>query len=301
MWAPSRPLSRFPPSSEGKSGRQAARFRVFRPHRKGRVGANRPATFGSHPEGGRAWAPTSRPMPFRPPSGTLLVNRAAVFPVRPTDCGTDRRAKSLLVNRPAVFPVRPTDCGTDRRATSLLVNRPAVFPVRPTVRGIDPRAKSFLVNRPAVFPVRPTVRGTDRRATSLLVNRRAVFPIRSAGGRGSRAGRSIPPGPFCPCRWAAVPDARRAISPAPRAGAPVGRGRGSPGPNRAHGGTVPVAADHPPNSLPTQRHPRRRYACPPFFVHFVHFAVPVRPRAILPEVLAQFRGTFFKQSRADRG
>ena len=229
MWAPSRPLSRFPPSSEGKSGRQAARFRVFRPHRKGRVGANRPATFGSHPEGGRAWAPTSRPMPFRPPSGTLLVNRAAVFPVRPTDCGTDRRAKSLLVNR------------------------------------------------------------------------RAVFPIRSAGGRGSRAGRSIPPGPFCPCRWAAVPDARRAISPAPRAGAPVGRGRGSPGPNRAHGGTVPVAADHPPNSLPTQRHPRRLHARPLFFVHIVHFAFPVRPRAILPDALAQFRGTFFKQSRADRG
>ena len=40
---------------------------------------------------------------------------------------------------------------------------------------------------------------------------------------------------------------------------------------------------------------------PPFFVHSVHFAVPIRLRAILPDALAQFRGVFLKPCRTDRG
>jgi len=56
-----------------------------------------------------------------------------------------------------------------------------------------------------------------------------------------------------------------------------------------------------PDWLITPRHPRSLYTCPPFFVHFVHFAVPIRARAILPDVLAQFREVFLKPCRSDRG
>lgn len=43
------------------------------------------------------------------------------------------------------------------------------------------------------------------------------------------------------------------------------------------------------------------FMTPRFFVHFVHFVALARSRAILAEVLAQFRDVCLRQSRADRG
>jgi len=295
VWAPSGAFSRFASPSEGKSGRQAARCRVLRPHRRGNVGAKRPGFAFRVPIGGEMWVPTGAFSRFRPhrrgnvgaisaatfvshpeagddgrrlparraltrPGRDVLVNAPAVFPVRSADRGTDARSTSLLVNRLAVFPVRPADRGTDARSRRLLVNAPAVFPVRPADGGTAARPRRLLVNRPAVFPVRPADGGTDARSGRLLVNAPAVFPVRPADGGGAHGDVSGPRDPSWP--FSGVP-----------------------------------AAD----SLLIRRHPRSLYTYPPFFVHSVHFAVPIRLRAILPDALAQFRGVFLKPCRTDRG
>ena len=242
--------------------------------RSGRLLVNRRAVFPVRPAD---WSTDPR-------SRSLLVNRLAVFPVRPADWGTDPRSRSLLVNRLAVFPVRPADWGTDPRSSSLLVNRLAVFPVRPADWGTDARSRSLLVNRRAVSPIRPADWGTDPRSRSLLVNRLAVFPVRPADrGTDARSRSLLVNGP------AVFP-----VRPADGGGA------------HAHGS---VSRDPPwpfsgipvPDSPLTRRHPRSLYVYPPFFVHFVHFVVPVRSRAILPDVLAQFRGVILRPCRADRG
>ena len=247
VWAPSGAFSRFASPSEGKSGRQAARCRVLRPHRRGNVGAKRPGFAFRVPIGGEMWVPTGAFSRFRPHRrGNVGAISAATFVSHP-EAGDDgrrlpaRRAltrpgRDVLVNAPAVFPVRSADRGTDARSTSLLVNRLAVFPVRPADRGTDARSRRLLVNAPAVFPVRPADGG---------------------GAHGDVSGPRDPSWPFS---------------------------------------GVPAA-----DSLLIRRHPRSLYTYPPFFVHSVHFAVPIRLRAILPDALAQFRGVFLKPCRTDRG
>jgi len=123
---------------------------------------------------------------------------------------------------------------------------------------------------------------------------------------GSRADRSVPGAKSCPRREAAVRDPGRAVFPAPRARSPVGPGRTRPGPTTARGVALagpaaPVAADQPPNSLPTQRHPRRHLCPPPLFRayrpfrgsrptagHFTRWAGPIS-RDILQTVSGESR------------
>ena len=73
--------------ARGVCGRQAARFRVFRPRRRGNVGAISAATFVSHPKAGE--------------DGRGLPARRALA----------RLGRDVLVNAPAAFPVRPADGG----------------------------------------------------------------------------------------------------------------------------------------------------------------------------------------------
>jgi len=195
--------------------------------------------------------------------------------------------------------------------------------ISPAAALSSPRGRT----RSTAFPAR---RDCVRLGSAVLVNGRPVFPIRPADGGsadrlrssfGQRPGRSSSPGSRWGGRVRTVPSRGRSPVRVVRLPCAIQAGQSfrprapdlpsdpaAPGPApRPHAGWPSPARQLPSRPISPQIRclpndtPDVIYARPLFFVHTVHFAVPVRPPAILPDGLVQFRGTFFKQSRANRG